>query len=86
MKKFANTRPKVSEVTEWKLCFDELREHDWRNRPNGSLQVYSADNFYDYYKIVTESEGEKKTKYFFGERAWSEAQNYCWDFGVYIQF
>jgi len=86
MKKLVLDRPKVSDVEKWDLCFDEWREHDWRGRPDGTLKVHSASNFFDYYKIVTESEGEKKTKYFFGETAWNKAQQYCWDFGVYIQF
>lgn len=86
MKKLALTKPRVADVEGWDLCFDEVREHDWRGRPDGTCQVYSATNYFDYFKIVTTSDKITKTKYFFGETAWMEAQQYVWDFGCYIQF
>lgn len=84
MRKLSLTRPKVSQVTGWDLIARASRDGDWRNRPNGTLQVYSAENFYDYFKVVTESEGEKKTKYFFGERAWMDARRHAWDWGCTV--
>ena len=86
MKKLALTRPKVSQVTGWELIAEAHRENDWRNRVPGAAHVYEALDFYDYYKVVTyEGAGaNRKTKYFFGEKAWIEVQGYVRDYGCFI--
>ena len=77
MRKLANNKPKVSEVTSWENIYSMTREQDWRGRPDGEAFVYSAENFYDYYKVVADG----KTKYFFGEMAWHEWKRYLGDLG-----
>jgi len=86
MKKLALTRPKVSDVTGWDLIVTSSRDGDWRGRLPGTVEIYLAENYYDYFKVVTyEGAGaNKKIKYFFGERAWMLAQNHAHDFGCYV--
>ena len=86
MKKLALDRPKVSQVTGWDLVAKDFREQDWRGRLPGTCEVYTAENYFDYFKVVTfEGAGaNKKTKYFFGERAWMDAQRYAGDWGCTV--
>ena len=86
MKKLALARPKVSQVTGWDLIVKEDRENDWRGRVPATIEIYHAENFFDYFKVVTyEGAGaNRKTKYFFGERAWMEAQGYSRDWGCTV--
>lgn len=77
MRTLSYTRPKVSQVKSWDNIYSFTRESDWRGRPDGEAFVYSADNFFDYYKVVADG----KTKYFFGELAWSDWKRYLGDLG-----
>lgn len=65
MKKFADRKPKVSE-TGWDQTFH-----------NEGITFYTSDTFFDYYKVVIKK--TKKTKYFFGESAWMNAQRFAVD-------
>lgn len=77
MRRLSMTRPKVSQVSKWTIIHEFHRESDWRGRPDGDAIVYSADNFYDYYKVVADG----KTKYFFGEVAWHDWKRHLGDLG-----
>jgi hypothetical protein len=63
-KVYADRKPSVSS-TAWTRIFH-----------NGGVQVYEADKYYDFYKVVP---GSGKPKYFFGETAWMNAQRYAVD-------
>lgn len=64
-KVYSNRRPRVSEVSGWTRIFH-----------HGNVDVYEADNYYDYYK-VTPKDG--RSKLFFGESAWMETQRFAVD-------
>lgn len=61
------TRPHVREVNEWRIIEDSS---------NPVATVYYADIDHDFMKVVAKG---KKPKYFYGERAWSDAARYAWD-------
>lgn len=77
MRTLSYTRPKVSKVTGWTTIHSFTRESDWRGRPDGTAYVYSADNFFDYYRVVADG----TVKYFFGEMAWHDFKRYLCDLG-----
>jgi hypothetical protein len=60
-------KPKVSEVKEWILMPED---------GNAIAQVYYADIDDAFIKVT----GKKvKTKYFYGENAWSDSRRYAYD-------
>lgn len=67
-------RPPVSSTT-WKRIFH-----------NEGVEVYEADKYYDYYKVIPKG---GRSKYFFGESAWMNAQRFAVDnsdFSAYSVF
>jgi hypothetical protein len=77
MKTLAYRKPKVAEVSRWDCILTSEREYDWKQRPDATAYVYSAENFYDYYKVVADG----RTKYFFGEMAYWDYKHYLSDLG-----
>ena len=72
---YADRKPLISEVTGWTRIFH-----------SGDVQVFEADNYYDYYKV---SSASNKTKYFFGETSYYDAQRFAVDksdFSAYTIF
>jgi hypothetical protein len=63
-KQLALKKPSVN-ATEWIRIFH-----------NTGVEVYEAEAFYDYYKVIPEGE---RPKYFFGETAWMDAQRFAVD-------
>ena len=59
-------KPKVSQVTKWV-------EVEFIS--NSVAKVFVADNYDDFWKVV----GGGKTKYFYGETAWQDAQRLAGD-------
>lgn len=45
---------------------------------NGGVEVYEADKYQDYYKVI-KKDGSVRPKYFFGESAWMNAQRFAVD-------
>lgn len=43
---------------------------------NTGVEVYEADKYQDYYKVVAKPD---RPKYFFGETAWMDTQRYAVD-------
>jgi hypothetical protein len=81
--RYPSKRPKVSQVSNWDLIFQDTISNHWRGDAyNGSIQVYRGEPFWDYYKIIyTPNEGKKVTKYMYGESAWSQAEMFVYDLG-----
>ncbi len=61
---FVDKKPSVSSTT-WTRIFH-----------NSGVEVYEADKYEDYYKVVSKSD---RPKYFFGETAWMDTQRYAVD-------
>jgi hypothetical protein len=75
MKVYADRKPLVSEVTGWTRIYH-----------NGDVQVYEAENYHDFYKVITAT---SRPKFFFGETAWMDCQRYAVDksdFSAYTIF
>jgi hypothetical protein len=66
-------KPKVSQVTKWV-------EVEFIS--NSVAKVFVADNYDDFWKVV----GGGKTKYFYGETAWQDAQRCASDIYCQVQF
>jgi hypothetical protein len=64
MKTYADRKPSAGSTT-WTRIFH-----------NQGVQVYEADKYYDYYKVIP---GSDRPKYFFGESAWMNAQRFAVD-------
>ena len=60
-----NRKPKVSEVTSWDRLYHDV-----------NVEVYEASNIADFYKVTPLLQ---RSKYFFGETAWMDAQRYAVD-------
>ena len=67
MKIIADRKPLVSEVDSWDRTF---------HSPDGSVKIYEASNYYDYFKCTVK---DQRPKYFFGESAWMNAQRFAVD-------
>lgn len=66
------SKPSVALVKEWELQ-DET--------DNYSIYVGTAVFDDDYFKVVT---SDKKTKLFYGEMAWSDAERYAYDYEMKV--
>lgn len=66
MQVYADKKPSVSS-TSWTRIFH-----------NGKVEVYEADRYYDFYRVITK-DGSKRPKVFFGETAWMDTQRYAVD-------
>jgi hypothetical protein len=80
---YPSKKPKVSQVSEWKMIYnDELHNH-WRGDAfNGVIVVSYGYPFADYLRaIYTPVTGKRVIKYFYGERAWDECRRYAEDLG-----
>lgn len=60
----ANKKPSVSSTT-WSRIFH-----------NEGVEVYESDKYEDFYKVTPKG---GRSKYFFGETAWMDAQRYAVD-------
>ena len=67
-------KPSVSLVKEWEVS-DET-EHF-------CMYVGTAVFEDDYFKVVT---SDKKTKLFYGEMAWADAQRYAYDYEMKVMY
>ncbi len=65
MQVYADKKPSVSSVSSWTQIFHQR-----------DVKVYEADNYYDYYKVIS---GSDRPKYFFGETAWMDCQRFVVD-------
>jgi len=63
------TKPKISEVKQWFLM---------ENNSNSIVRVYYADIDDAFIKAVPQRKGYR-TKYFYGENAWSDSSRYARD-------
>ncbi len=66
-------KPAVSQVKKWV-------ENEFIS--NSAAKVFVADIDEDFYKVV----GAGKTKYFYGETAWQDAQRLAGDIYFQVQF
>jgi hypothetical protein len=63
-KEIAFSKPSVGSTT-WRRIFH-----------NDGVEVYEAEKYYDYYKVVPKN---GRSKYFFGEQAYMNAQRFAID-------
>jgi hypothetical protein len=66
MKTYADRKPSVGS-TSWTRIFH-----------NGGVEVYEADKYHDFYKVI-KNDRSVPPKYFFGETAWMDTQRYAVD-------
>ena len=64
-KQIPYTKPLMKDITGWTRIFH-----------NDGVEVYEADNYYDIYKV---SPKNGRSKVFYGESAWMNAQRYAVD-------
>lgn len=78
-------RPKVSQVSEWDLLFEDSVLDHWRGSDfDCTVEVYNGRPFPDFYKVVVRphSVGKKNySKLFYGETAWSDTERFVYDLG-----
>lgn len=67
-------KPSVTKVKSWDLQ-DETDTY--------SIYVGTAVFEDDYFKVIT---SDKKTKYFYGEMAWSDAERYAYDYEMTVLY
>jgi ubiquitin-protein ligase len=77
-------RPKVGDVKNWYLVFDDTIDSHWRGEEyDGRVQVYNGYPFPDFYKVVSNlgKPTVKKSKLFYGESAYHNMVRYVSDLG-----
>ena len=80
---YPSKKPKVSQVKEWRMVYnDEIHNH-WRGDAfNGVVVVSYGYPFADFLRVVyTPVEGKRVTKYFYGEMAIHDCRRYVSDLG-----
>jgi len=80
-------RPKVSQVSEWDLIFEDSVLDHWRGVSNDcTVQIYNGRPFPDFYKVVVKWHDENKkntSKLFYGETAWNDTERFVYDLGFH---
>ena len=80
-------RPKVSQVSEWDLIFEDAVLDHWRGASNDcTVQVYNGRPFPDFYKVVVTPHAFDKRRYsklFYGETAWNDTERFVYDLGFH---
>ena len=78
-------RPKVSQVSEWDLIFeDSVLDHCRGVSNDCTVQIYNGYPFPDFYKVVVKWHDENKkntNKLFYGETAHNQVENFVYDLG-----
>ena len=73
-------RPSVKDASQWYNIFEEWIDADWRGQ-NKHVLVEQAYPFPDFYRVTYTIDGVKKSKLFYGERAWNQAEMFVYDMG-----
>jgi hypothetical protein len=78
-------RPKVSQVSNWHIIFNEGIETHWRGDDYaGDVDVAIGYPFPDFYRVTFfPKSGKKSMKLFYGESAWSQVEMYVYDLGFH---
>ena len=76
-------RPKVSQVRIWDILFAESIDLTWRGGNQIFCKVEQGAPFFDFYKVTTITDGVKKSKLFYGESAWNDAERFVYDLGFH---
>lgn len=83
--KYYAKRPPVSQVVEWIKMYDKLTVDNWRGLPDSYVKIERAQNIPYYYKLTFQTDGKKRTRYYYGELAWHKLVNFVGDLGHYIE-
>jgi hypothetical protein len=78
-------RPKVSQVKEWDLLFEDSILDHWRGpQYDCTVRVVNGYPFPDFYKVEVDhhnTDSLTTRKFFYGESAWSDVNRYVYDLG-----
>ena len=83
--KYYSRRPPVSYVIGWTTIYEKLAIDNWRGLPDSWVKIDKAHNIANYYRLVYKVNETKKTKYYYGERAWTELVRFVGDLGHNLQ-
>ena len=81
---YPSKRPKVSQVKEWDLLFEDSVLDHWRGSQfDCTVRVWNGYPFPDFYKVEVDNHSSDKTtrKFFYGETAWMKVNNFVHDLG-----
>ena len=79
--RYPSKRPSVKQVEYWDSVY-EGRTIDWRGR-DVSAKVENGYPFPDFYRVTYIVDGVKKSKFFYGEIAWSDTERFVRDLGLF---
>jgi hypothetical protein len=74
-------RPKVSQVSQWYVEYENSIDLSWRGQGEITVKVEQGYPFPDFYRVTTITDGVKKSKLFYGESAWSQVNMFVYDLG-----
>ena len=72
-------RPSVKQVSEWCKGFEDSID-DWTGQSK-SVLVEQGYPFPDFFRVTYKIDGVKKSKLFYGESAWNQAEMFVYDMG-----
>ena len=73
--------PKVSQVTDWTTVFSDSAQ-TWKGQDVWAW-VEQGRPFPDFYRVMYTIDGVKKSKLFYGETAWNDAERFVYDLGLF---
>ena len=79
--RYPSKRPKVSDVSQWHICYENEIRQDWRGR-NIWVMIERGWPFPDFYRVTYTIDGIKKSKLFYGESAYNQTEMFVYDLGL----
>lgn len=81
--RYPSKRPSVKSVSYWDNIYEESIDSTWAGYGRRTAKVERGEPFPDFYRVTYTIDGAKKSKLFYGESAWNEAERFVYDLGFY---